>query len=79
MELNAWIDSKAPGKAGVREVAGLLRENPRTVYAWYRQERAPCFRSAMNIVQASCGQVDYNGIFEPLARAQASVAAHDRA
>lgn len=78
VELNAWIDSKAPGKAGVQQVAGLLQENPRTVLSWYRQERAPCFRAAMNIVQTSCGQVDYNGIFEPLARAQSPVAAHER-
>lgn len=86
MELNAWIDSKAPGthpgkapgKDGARAVAVMLQENPRTVYSWYCQERAPCFRSAMKIVQASCGAVDYNGIFEPLARAQPSVTAHDR-
>lgn len=77
MELKAWIDSKAKGKAGVREVAGLLGENPRTVYAWYRGERSPCFASARNIVQASGGVVDYNGIFEPFARAQVKEAPHE--
>ncbi|MFG0501107.1 hypothetical protein ACF8GD_00370 [Pseudomonas putida] len=68
MELNAWIDSKARGQAGVNEVADLLRENPRTVLSWYRQERAPCLRAAMNIVQTSHGEVDYNGIYEPIAK-----------
>lgn len=69
MEFNAWIDSKAKGKAGVRQVAGLLGENPRTVYAWYRGERFPGFTSARNIVRVSGGAVDYNGIYAPLARA----------
>lgn len=67
----------AKGKPGVRMAAGLLGENPRTVYAWYLGERAPCFTAARNIVQVSGGRVDYNGIFEPMARAVAQGAAHD--
>lgn len=81
MELNAWIEAKAGTQPGQRAslkaigaVARLLRENPRTVYAWYRRERAPSFPSAVNIVIASRGEVDYNGIFGPLARPTVTVA-----
>lgn len=75
MELNPWIDQVAGkregdrlGLVGVKPVAALLGEKPRTVYAWYRLERAPCFRAALNIVIASRGAVDYNGIFGPFGR-----------
>lgn len=66
MNLNDWIESKGPGKVGCGAVASLLGEKQRTVYAWYRKERAPCLRSACNIVRVSSGEVDYNGIFTPL-------------
>ena len=74
MELNAWIDSMGKGRPGVHVAAGRLGENPRTVYAWYLRERAPCFTSARNIVKVSGGCVDYNGIFGPLAHALEQVA-----
>lgn len=70
MNLNTWIDSKGRGQAGIDAVAALLGVNPRTVVSWYRKERAPCFKAAFGIVQASSGVVDYNGIFKPLERGQ---------
>lgn len=70
MKLNDWIDSKGPGRVGCAAVASLLGEKPRTVLSWYRQERAPCFRAAFNIVRASSGEVDYNGIFVPMETGQ---------
>lgn len=80
MELNPWIERVAGKREGerlglvsVQPVASLLGEKPRTVYAWYRLERVPCFRSAMNIVIASRGEVDYNGIFGPFGRAAVEV------
>lgn len=80
MELNPWIEkiagSAVAGRLGlgaVQPVAKLLGEKPRTVYAWYRRERVPCFRSALNIVIASGGEVDYNGIFAPFGRDAVSV------
>ena len=82
MQLNPWIEQQAGKKEGERlgllriaPVAKLLGEKPRTVYAWYRLERAPSFRSALNIVIAARGAVDYNGIFE--AFGQAAVAVKD--
>lgn len=77
MEFNAWIDRMGKGRPGVRQAALLLGENPRTVYAWYRGERYPGFQSARNIVRVSCGRVDYNGIFRPLARALDGEIDHD--
>lgn len=75
MELNPWIEKIAGTTAGgrlglgaVKPVAELLGEKPRTVYAWYRRERVPCHRSALNIVVASGGEVDYNGIFASFGR-----------
>lgn len=80
MELKPWIDRTAGRKAGERmgltrlqPVAKLLGESPRTVYAWYRLERAPCLRSAINIVIASRREVDFNGIYGPFAAAAVSV------
>lgn len=80
MELNPWIDRIAGRREGsrlglvaVQPVADLLGEKPRTVYAWYRLERAPSFRAALNIVIASRGLVDYNGIFGPFGRAAVEV------
>lgn len=74
MELNPWIESVSgsaqPGRVsgkGVRVVAALLGESPRAVYSWYRRERAPSFRSALNIVTVSAGAVDWNGIYSPFA------------
>ncbi|EMJ7098631.1 hypothetical protein ACGRSR_17960 [Vibrio owensii] len=66
MELHAWIDSVG----GVDEAARLLKEKPRTVYSWYRQEKAPRLVSAINIVAKTRGLVDYNGIYTPLARSR---------
>lgn len=63
MELNAWVDSVG----GVEGAAEILKEKPRTVYSWYRMEKAPRLLSAMNIVAKTKGAVDYNGIYGPLA------------
>lgn len=80
MELNPWIERLAGkgegerlGQVSVQPVAALLGEKPRTVYAWYRLERVPCFRSALNIVITSRGEVDYNGIFGAFGRAAVEV------
>jgi len=80
VELKPWIDRTAGRKEGERlglnrlkPVAKLLGESPRTVYAWYRLERAPCFRSALNIVIASRREVDFNGIYGPFAAAAVKV------
>lgn len=80
MELREWINREAGkregerlGAAGIRPVAEKLGENPRTVYAWYRLERAPSFPAALNIVITSGREVDYNGIFGPFGRAAVEV------
>ncbi|MEQ5770030.1 hypothetical protein NFH98_20880 [Halomonas sp. H33-56] len=69
MELNDWID-----EFGLEGAAALLKEKPRTVYSWYRFQKAPRLASALNIVVRTRGRVDYNGIYGPLARARAEVA-----
>jgi len=61
------------GSGAAESVAALLGEKSRTVSAWYRRERIPCFRSASNIVAVSQGVVDYNGIFAPFDRAAAKL------
>lgn len=66
MELNTWIDSVG----GVDMAAELLKENRRTVYSWYRKEKAPRLSSSLNIVSKTHGEVDYNGIYGPLAAAR---------
>lgn len=66
MELGAWIENVG----GVDEAAKLLKEKPRTVYSWYRQEKVPRLISAINIVAKTRGLVDYNGIYTPMARAR---------
>lgn len=86
MQLRPWIERESGKKEGdrigilrVEPVAALLGEKPRTVYAWYRLERAPSFRSALNIVIASRGEVDYNGIFEAFGQAAVAVKGSDHA
>jgi hypothetical protein len=86
VELKPWIERVAGKKEGerlgllrVEPVAKLLGEKPRTVYAWYRLERAPSFRSALNIVISSRGEVDYNGIFEAFGQAAVAVKDANRA
>jgi len=64
VELYAWIDNVG----GIDAAAQLLQEKPRTVYSWYRQEKAPRLVSAINIVAKTQGLVDYNGIYGPMAR-----------
>lgn len=64
MKLNRWIDSKG----GVDAAAGFLKEKPRTVYSWYRMEKAPRLAAALNIVVRTRGLVDFNGIYGPLAQ-----------
>ncbi|BBT82703.1 hypothetical protein H4G63_004502 [Salmonella enterica] len=66
MDLNTWIDSVG----GIEKAAELLKEKPRTVYSWYRKEKAPRLSSSLNIVSKSRGEVDYNGIYGPLASAR---------
>ena len=74
MELNQWIETvggvEPPGRlslAGLRAVASLLGEKPRTVSSWYRQERIPSFTAGVNIMLKSKGAVDWNGIYAPFA------------
>lgn len=64
MELNDWIDKKG----GLDAAAVLLGENPRTVRSWYRFDRVPLIENALNIVVRTKGEVDYNGIYGPIAR-----------
>jgi hypothetical protein len=75
VELRQWIEREAGkrdgerlGVHGVKPVADKLGENPRTVYAWYRMERAPSYPAALNIVIVSRAEVDFNGIFGPYSR-----------
>lgn len=63
----------------LQPVAKALGESPRTVYAWYRLERAPCFRSALNIVLSSRRLVDFNGIYGPFAAEAVRVEGRDDA
>ena len=71
MELNAWIDELG----GPETAAGLLKEKPRTVYSWYRFQKAPRIESALNIVLRTKGRVDYNGIYGPIAKSRVGEAA----
>jgi hypothetical protein len=66
MELCSWIDSVD----GCDNAASLLGEKPRTVYSWYRKEKAPRLKSAIKIIAVTKGAVDFNGIYIPLAREQ---------
>lgn len=65
VDLNEWIDSKG-GVAGAAEILG---ESPRAVASWYYAERAPKLKSVVNIIEKSGYQIDFNGVFEPMARA----------
>lgn len=62
MYLTEWIDSMG----GSEKVAELLGEKPRTVYSWYRLDRAPGWTVACKIVERSKGRVDFNGIYKPM-------------
>lgn len=64
MELPVWV--KKVG--GITSAAKILKENPRTVASWIRGERSPLFPSAINIVIKSKHEVDFNGIYLPIAR-----------
>jgi hypothetical protein len=67
VELNAWIASLSE-KDAIDAAAERLEEKPRTVYSWVRFDRAPSFKSAMNIVKKADGAVDFNGIYYPFMR-----------
>lgn len=62
MELKDWITEVG----GVEAAAALLEENERTVYSWFRLERAPSLKAACKIVRTSKWKVDFNGIYQPL-------------
>lgn len=64
MELNDWIDSVG----GTHEAAEKLGENHRTVYAWYRLEKAPRLSSVANIIAVSGQVLDCNDIYMPFIR-----------
>lgn len=64
VEFHKWV--KAVG--GIISAAKILKENPRTVRAWVHSERPPAFSSAVNIVIRSKNAVDFNGIYQPIAR-----------
>lgn len=64
MELNDWINAQG----GVEGAAELLGETPRSVSSWYYAERAPTLAAAVNIVRKSEFQLDFNGIYWPIAR-----------
>lgn len=87
MELNPWIESFT-GDTGptrviedaIRQVSELLGVKERTVKSWYRRERIPSFRASMHIYRTSHGLVDWNGVYEPYARAaQAQHSTNERA
>lgn len=64
VELNEWID----GQGGVPAAAEALDVSARAVASWYYAERAPGLAAAVNIVVKSGHQVDFNGIYGPMAR-----------
>lgn len=64
MKLKKWVDEQG----GIEAAAAFLKEKPRTVYSWYRLEKAPRLASALNIVIRTHGRVDFNGIYGPLAQ-----------
>lgn len=63
MKFNDWVDVVG----GVENAAKVLEEKPRTVLAWYKGEKAPRIGKAFNIVIKTKDQVDFNGIYRPLA------------
>lgn len=64
MKFTKWVDNQG----GIEAAADFLKEKPRTVYSWYRLEKAPRLASALNIVMRTRGRVDFNGIYGPLAQ-----------
>lgn len=66
MKFTQWVDEKG----GIDCAAEFLKEKPRTVYSWYRLEKAPRLASALNIVMRTRGRVDFNGIYGPLAQSK---------
>ncbi|WP_122423292.1 terminase gpP N-terminus-related DNA-binding protein [Pseudomonas viridiflava] len=87
MDLNSWIEelngqplSLRLGITRVQSAASVLGEKPRTVYSWYRRDRAPSLQSAQGIIKASLGRVDYNGIYQPFeAKTASSARGHEHA
>lgn len=61
MDLHIWLDS-----VGVDVAAELLQEKPRTVYSWFRREKAPRIQSANKIVALTFGLVDFGGVYRSL-------------
>jgi len=68
VELVQWVNKAG----GVAKAAKLLKEKKRTVESWVRYERPPSFDAALNIVLKSKGDVDFNGIYQPIAKRRAS-------
>lgn len=64
MDLIEWINSQG----GVEEAAIVLGESRRAVASWYYGERAPKLKSAVNIIEKSGYVLDFNNIFEPIAK-----------
>lgn len=66
VKLADWVKEQGgPIAAGL-----ILKEKPRTVYAWISGEKAPRIKAAMNIVLRTDGVVDFNGIYGPIAERQ---------
>jgi hypothetical protein len=64
LKFNDWVDVVG----GIENAAKVLEEKPRTVLAWYRGEKAPRILAGENIVTKTKGQVDFNGLYGPLAQ-----------
>lgn len=76
MDFNDWIGLHG-GDVGA---ANVLEVKPRTVKSWRRGERVPGVLHAKNIVLRSGGDVDYNGLYGPLAEMiEAAEAAKEKA
>ncbi|MBF8694926.1 hypothetical protein [Pseudomonas fulva] len=64
MNFNDWVSEQG----GVAAASEALGETFAAVRSWYYAERAPKLQAAIKIVEASQGRVDFNGIYEPIAK-----------
>lgn len=58
-QLLNWIKEKG----GPVAAALILKENPRTVWSWYRGEKIPKPQTAQRIIRLTKGELDYNRIY----------------
>lgn len=64
MKFNDWVTEQG----GVAAAAVTLGETFAAVRSWYYAERAPKLQTAIKIIEASEGRVDFNGIYGPIAK-----------